>query len=191
MYNNESDEDLLTLVKGGNKKAFDAFFLRYYASLCAYAKQYVKAEDTHEAVQDVMMWVWENSENIKISQSVRSYIFGAVRYKCLNIINSNSTKKRAMNILHEEMMDIYESPDFYILQDLTEKIEDAINNLPDLYREAFIKNRFENKTYQQIATELGVSPKTIDYRIQQALKILRVSLREYLPLLSFWLFTDL
>ena len=39
-------------------------------------------------------------------------------------------------------------------------------------------------TYNEIAFKLGVSPKTIDYKIQQALKILRHELKEYLPLLA-------
>ena len=54
--------------------------------------------------------------------------------------------------------------------------------LPNV-REAFELNRFQNLTYNEIAERLGVSPKTIDYRIQQALKQLRIDLKEYLPLL--------
>ena len=35
----------------------------------------------------------------------------------------------------------------------------------------------------EIAEKLNVSSKTVDYRIQQALKLLRVELKDYLPLL--------
>ena len=45
-------------------------------------------------------------------------------------------------------------------------------------------NRFENRTYKEIAEELGISAKTVDYRIQQSLKILRVKLKDYLPLVA-------
>jgi len=38
-------------------------------------------------------------------------------------------------------------------------------------------------TYGEIATCLEVSSKTVDYRIQQALKLLRVELKDYLPIL--------
>ena len=44
-------------------------------------------------------------------------------------------------------------------------------------------NRFQNMTYHEIAEKLNVSSKTVDYRIQQALKLLRVELKDYLPLL--------
>lgn len=44
-------------------------------------------------------------------------------------------------------------------------------------------NRFDNLTYNEIAERTGVSPKTVAYRISQALKILRVELKDYMPLL--------
>ena len=74
-----------------------------------------------------------------------------------------------------------------MVDELTEKIEDAIQALPETYREAFVKNRFEQKTYHEIARELNVSAKTVDYRISQALKQLRVALRDYLPILGLML----
>lgn len=44
-------------------------------------------------------------------------------------------------------------------------------------------HRFQGKSYKDIADILNVSPKTVDYRIQQALKLLRKDLQEYLPFL--------
>ena len=56
----------------------------------------------------------------------------------------------------------------------------------DEYRKAFEMNRFEEMTYNEIAERSGVSPKSIAYRISQALKILRTKLKDYIPLLV-WL----
>lgn len=83
------------------------------------------------------------------------------------------------------MNDSFEDPDFYVVQELTRIIEVAILNLPTNYREAFELNRFQHLTYNEIAQKLNISPKTVDYRIQQALKILRVELKDYLPTLLF------
>lgn len=43
-------------------------------------------------------------------------------------------------------------------------------------------------SYKEIAVQLNISPKTVDYRIQQALKQLRIELKDYLPLI-YLLFT--
>lgn len=43
-------------------------------------------------------------------------------------------------------------------------------------------HRFRDMSYKEIAARLNISPKTIDYRIQKALKLLRAELKDYLPL---------
>lgn len=69
------------------------------------------------------------------------------------------------------------------MKELMKLTEEAIERLPPQYREAFVLHRFEGKSYKEIADFLCVSPKTVDYRIQQALKLLRIRLKDYLPLL--------
>ena len=119
--------------------------------------------------------------------SLRSYLFKSVKNKCLALIDKNYTKKRfCEHVLATEMQGTFEDPDFYIIDELTQKIEKAILNLPESYRIAFEMHRFQNKTYQEIAEELNISSKTVDYRIQQALKQLRKELKDYLPLLLFF-----
>lgn len=188
---NIEDNQLFQAIKGGDRKAFDVLFLRYYPMLCAYAKQFVDLEDGKEIVQDVMVWFWENKEMQTFDISLKNYLFKSVRNRCLTLINRNEIKIR----VHEKIQDRYmkqlhEDPDFYIVDELAGKIEAAISCLPESYKEAFKLNRFQNMTYHEIAQKLGVSPKTVDYKIQQALKILRHELKEYLPLLTY-LFTPI
>ena len=181
---NIEDNQLFQAVKEGDKKAFDTLFLRYYPMLCAYAKQFVDLEDGKEIVQDVMVWFWENKEMQTFDTSLKNYLFKSVRNRCLTLTNRNEIKKRIQKKIQVHMEQLYEDPDFYIVEELAGKIETAIMRLPESYREAFELNRFQNMTYNEIAFKLGVSPKTIDYKIQQALKILRHELKEYLPLLA-------
>ena len=181
---NIEDNQLFQAVKEGDKKAFDTLFLRYYPMLCAYAKQFVDLEDGKEIVQDVMVWFWENKEMQTFDTSLKNYLFKSVRNRCLTLTNRNEIKQRIQKKLQVHMEQLYEDPDFYIVEELAGKIETAIMRLPESYREAFELNRFQNMTYNEIAFKLGVSPKTIDYKIQQALKIMRHELKEYLPLLA-------
>ena len=181
--NNITDEVLFEKIQAGDVKAFDILFMRYYPLLCAYAKQFVDFDDGQEIVQDVMVWFWENSSMQVIESSPKNYLFRAVKNRCLTLINRNELKQRVVSSMYENHQSQYEDPDFYIVEELTRNIENALSRLPETYREAFEMNRFQSMTYNEIAEKLNVSSKTVDYRIQQALKLLRVELKDYLPLL--------
>ena len=181
--NNITDEVLFEKIQAGDVKAFDILFMRYYPLLCAYAKQFVDFDDGQEIVQDVMVWFWENSSMQVIESSPKNYLFRAVKNRCLTLINRNELKQRVVSSMYENQQSQYEDPDFYIVEELTRNIENALSRLPETYREAFEMNRFQSMTYNEIAEKLNVSSKTVDYRIQQALKLLRVELKDYLPLL--------
>ena len=192
MHNNTShttsDEILFHQIQQGNEDAFEALFLRHYPALCAYARLLVEPGDGQEIVTDLMVWLWENKEMQAFETSLKSYLFKAVKNRCLTHINRNEDKQRIEKMIFDNLQSQYDDPDFYVMQELTEKIEEALARLPENIREAFELNRFQNLTYNEIAERLGVSPKTIDYRIQQALKQLRIDLKDYLPvLLSFLL----
>ena len=187
LANRVADEVLFEQIHQGSEKAFDILFLRYYPSLCAYAKQFVEYDDGEEIVQDVMVWFWENREMQLFEVSPKSYLFKAVKNRCFTLISRNEIKQRIVDSLYNNPQSQYEDPDFYVVDELSKKIEEALLRLPDSYREAFEMNRFQNLTYSEIANQLGVSSKTVDYRIQQALKLLRVELKEYLPLLLLFL----
>lgn len=183
MNRNADDERLFESLQRGDKKAFNTFFLRYYPILCAYATQYVGMNDAEEIIQDMMVGIWEKRKEITVDTSLNGYLFRAVRNKCFNHIEKLRVHEQVHFIIAGSMQMQFEDPDFYVVEELTQKIEEALGRLPETYRQAFVLNRIDGKTYNEIANELGISSKTVDYRIQQALKSLRVELRDYLPLI--------
>ena len=185
----QSDNDfLLSAVQRGDQKAFDTLFRRYYPMLCAYGHRFVELEDAEEIVEDSLLWIWENRETLVIESSLNSYIFKMVYRRALNKLAHIDATQRADTRFYEEMQEMLQDTDYYQIEELAKRIEDAVAALPESYREAFVMHRFRDMSYKEIAETLGVSPKTIDYRIQQALKQLRVDLKDYLPLLLPLLF---
>ena len=185
----QSDNDfLLSAVQRGDQKAFDTLFQRYYPMLCAYGHRFVELEDAEEIVEDSLLWIWENRETLVIESSLNSYLFKMVYRRALNKLAHIYATQRADTRFYEEMQEMLQDTDYYQIEELAKRIEDAVAALPESYREAFVMHRFRDMSYKEIAETLGVSPKTIDYRIQQALKQLRVDLKDYLPLLLPLLF---
>ena len=179
---------LLSAIQQGDQKAFDALFRRYYPMLCAYGHRFVELEDAEEIVEDSLLWIWENRETLVIESSLNSYLFKMVYRRALNKLAHIDATQRADTRFYEEMQEMLQDTDYYQIEELAKRIEDAVAALPESYREAFVMHRFRDMSYKEIAETLGVSPKTIDYRIQQALKQLRMDLKDYLPLLLPLLF---
>ncbi len=177
------NEQTLHLLKAGDESAFDTVYKQYYRGLCAFASQYVAETEIEEIVQETMMWLWENRTSLIPELSLKSLLFMMVKNKCLNNITHNQIKQRVHEKLFAKFENQFEDPDFYIENELIALAAKAIRELPEDYRKAFEMNRFDNLTYNEIAERTGVSPKTVAYRISQALKILRVELKDYMPLL--------
>ena len=58
-----------------------------------------------------------------------------------------------------------------------------------LYILCFLHNH--RMTHKEIAEKLNVSPQTVNYRIGQALKLLRIALKDYLPLFILYFGLDI
>ena len=180
-----NDDQILNLLQNSDKNAYKQLFLKYYSPLCEYASQYISDEDSEELVQDLMLFIWETRKSLIIGTSLKSYLFISTKHRCLNAIKKNLYHERIHNKIYDKLKDQFEDPDYYFVNDLTSNIKKAIQELPENYRETFALSRFGELTHNQIANKLGVSVKTVEYRISQSLKILRVKLKDYLPLLSF------
>lgn len=165
---------------GGDMKAYEGIFLKYYPNLCAYARQFVSEGNAENIVQDLMLWIWENRRMLSRDMNLSAYLFRAVRNRCIVSINHQDMQRRVFGSLREEIVAQIENYDFPVIEEMKSDIDKAIEELPETYREAFVMSRFHKKTYTDIAEKLNVSAKTVDYRIQQSLKILRDRLKKFL-----------
>lgn len=179
---NTQEEKLLTALRESDRKAFETLFHKYYPMLCAYCHKFVSLEDSEEIVQDCLLWLWENRKQLPVEKSLSHYLFTSVYHKALNKIASQEAKNKANTIFFEQMQEMLQDARYYQEDELKETIRQAIRRLPDSYRQAFVMHRFQEMTYKEIAEELGVSSKTVDYRIQQSLKLLREDLKKNLHL---------
>ena len=75
--------------------------------------------------------------------------------------------------------------------DLRDKIQTAIDTLPDPLRIVFVLHRFEEHTYGDIAEVLDISVKTVEGRMSRALRLLREQLRSLLSITFFLFFHKL
>ncbi|WP_279120640.1 RNA polymerase sigma-70 factor [Bacteroides acidifaciens] len=185
----DEDKVLWYSISRGDKKAFNDLFMKYYTLLYGYSRCYVSAEDAEEVLQEMMVWLWENRKTfvLNTTSSLRSYLFTSVKHRCLNVLRRQEKERDEVSTWFGQEQDaFYEFIDLSAIRELKILIQEAIAELPSSYREVFIMHRFHNKTRPEIAKMLNVSVKTVDYRIQHSLKILRVKLKDYLFILAIY-----
>ena len=170
-----------------DEQAFKELFLEFYPALCVFAMRYITHEETaRDIVQDVFFKIWKNRKIIDISASFRNFLITSVRNNCTDYLRKQEVENRYME--NNTWSAIHTSPEeVYTLKELETSIGEALEKLPPNVREAFEMSRFKGMTYVAIADKMAVSPKTIEAYISQALKTLRIELRDYLSFLLLFL----
>lgn len=151
-----------------------------------------------EVVGDVIFYLWEHRAEIDIVCSLRAYLLRAARNRCLNELNSlrSRIECRLSSLAQPESMELLEAlfveekhPLGVLLeQELETKLADCIEELAPECWAVFKKSRMEQKKYEEIAGELGISVNTVKYHMKNALTILHAKLGEYLRLLICFFF---
>jgi RNA polymerase sigma factor (sigma-70 family) len=132
-------------------------------------KDFERAED---AAQNAFVILWENCKTLKPEQA-KSFLFTTAIRLTLNGIKHNKVVQN-FEIYSKPNTINQQSPDFLLEEiELKNNLEKAINELPEKQRVVFLMNRFENQSYTEIASVLGLSVKAVEKRMHLALLKLR------------------
>jgi len=180
---NRNDEEIFIFGRmvEEDAEAFRFFFEKYYTDLCNFINLYlndsVAAEDV---VQDVYVVLWKKKKEIHIETSVKSYLLKASRNKSLNYLRDEKVRLNILARLGKEAEASSENfEDALENSQLETIIEKAVKSLPEKCREIYLLSRDQKLTYKEIADKLGISIKTVENQMGNALKKLRELLMPY------------
>jgi len=182
-----AEKDLIVRLKNGDKTAFELLFHFYYSGLVVYTSQFTAdRNDAEEIVQDFFVRFWQRHQQIIPSDSFKNYFFLSVKNSSLNYLKHKKIEARYLQELSDlsNQHPVYD-PDLYLVTELQERIKNSINLLPDKCREIFMMSRVQGMKNDEIAKDLNLSKRTIETQISNALKVLRVELKDYIGLLIF------
>jgi RNA polymerase sigma-70 factor (ECF subfamily) len=169
--------------------AFEQMFKTHFKALHAYANVTLRDEEqAEEIVQGVFIKLWEKRELLHIDTSVKAYLYRSVHNECLNHIKRNKVKARyEEHAINSGSNHTESAAKLLELKELEGRIQEALAELPQQCRIIFQMSRFEELKYKEIAEQLNLSVKTVENQMGKALKLMRVKLRDFLPLFLFWL----
>jgi len=127
-------------------------------------------EKSNDAVQEAFVKLWENCAKVS-PEKAKSYLYTVANNLYLNVIKAEKVRRKYAD---KSLKSTNETPEFLLEEsEFKEKLENAINSLPENQRITFLLNRIDGKKYAEIAEMEGVSVKAIEKRMHLALKTLR------------------
>lgn len=169
----------------GDEAAFKALFTEHYKGMYSYACIILKDEvEAEEIVQNVFVRLWEKQNSLHIETSLKAYLYRIVYNDCMNRIKHKAVvlkfQKEKMYAMKNEQSN---AEDRVASAQLKEQLSNALRELPEQCRTIFQLSRFEELKYREIAAELRISEKTVENQMGKALKLLRMKLVDFLPLI--------
>ncbi len=167
--------------------SFDDLFRHYAKGLMVYAMEYLGSHhEAEDVVHDVFVSFWERIGAVS-NDNVKAYLFRATRNRCLDHL---AHRKVQSDYSRRMMAEDWEFDfDGFVESELEQLIASAVAKLPPQRQKILTMSRFEGKSAGDIASELGISPRTVEKHIEMAVKNLRVELRNIVPaMLLYYIF---
>ena len=180
-----------------NLKTFNHIVNEYQANFILFANSYLHDNmEAEDIVMESFMYYWLNRERLPKDTNIPAYILTTVKHKCIDKLRQQRIKLEVSGI-HEELH-IWElnsrintlenfDPHEIFIKEIECLIKETLNKLPYRTQQIFLMSRFENKSYNEIAVEFGITTKGVEFHIAKVIKILRKKLKDYLPLYGLYL----
>jgi RNA polymerase sigma-70 factor (family 1) len=169
------DSDLIARLQADGRDAFQEIYKRYWKDLYAVAARKVRSDIAEEIVQDVFVNLWKNRE--RPIENLKYYLFSAVKYGILNHIKAETVSERYLDFVKIQPQSVDTTAEQNLhLADLNRQIEVVLASLPNKTQTVFSMSRFDYLPVKEIAAQLSLSDKAVEYHLTQALKALRIAL---------------
>jgi RNA polymerase sigma-70 factor (ECF subfamily) len=160
MSNVCEDQVFSSIFKAHSKTVFNYIYYKFG-----------NEEKANDAVQEAFVKLWENCAKVS-PEKAKSFVYTVANNLYLNVIKAEKVKLKYANSVDDQSSNL--SPEFLMEeQEYKEKLDNALNALPENQRTTFLLNRIDGKKYAEIAEMEGVSVKAIEKRMHLALKSLR------------------
>ena len=132
-------------------------------------------EQAEDVMQEAFIKLWHHCKKV-LFEKAKGFLCTVANNLFLNQVAHKKVRLEYAKIPRSNKN--VESPDFVMEEkEFMDKLQKALAALPDGQREVFLLNRIDKKTYNEIAEMLGISVKAVEKRMHNALKKLRIIIK--------------
>ena len=188
----DPDAALMLRVKQGDREAFTELVEKYKQPVMNLAYRTLRdATEAEDLAQHVFLQVYKSAHRYEITAKFSTWLFTIARNLSLNEIRRRSRHPADSLDQHlgqeedqpaRQFQDVkaFAAPEAVLQQELQEKIDEALADLPETQRTAIQLCRQEELSYEDIAEVLGCSLSATKSIIHRAREVLKQRLKPYL-----------
>lgn len=173
----------------GVTQNFNQLYKEYHNRSFLFARSLVHVNEIAEDItSEALIVLWER---IKIDTvlSPKSFLFRVIKNKALDYLKHQKVRRRIV-----ESLDDWDGKELQLRIDSLEKMDEdiifskeikeivlrSLDSLPERTREVFVLSREHQQSGKEIAEQLGITVKGVEYHMTKTLKTLSFSLKDYL-----------
>jgi len=182
-----ADDQLVKQAKQGDVDAFTELVRRFqekiYHTILSLTRN---QQDANDLAQETFMHAYKSLRNFKQRSSFYTWIYRIAVNLTLNFLKRRRRDEKRKVHIEDYSLDVKSSastlsPERHSMKnELSEKLKEAIDSLPLIYRTSFVLVVFQGMTHTQAAKVLRCSENTVSWRMHKARKMIQQILRPYL-----------
>jgi RNA polymerase sigma-70 factor (ECF subfamily) len=188
----DDDAALMLRVQGGDLPAFEAIVEKYRLPVFNFVHRTLRdAEEAEDIAQQVFLQAWKAAGRYRVASRFSTWLFTIARNLCLNELRRRGRHRtdsldapiEAGGAPREREIEDCRSlgvTGTVLLEELGEKIEEALADLPESQRSAILLLREKEMAYEDIAVVLGVSVSAVKSLIHRGRETLKHRIKGYL-----------
>lgn len=176
--------------KNDDQTAFKQVFECYHHPLIRYINGLTQSvKDTEEIVQEGFVLLYLHKHKIERVEDIYPYLFTIVKRLTISHFRRKVTSSKYLTELKVHWNEMENTTSDRIAEkEILEALQQSIDELPERQKQVYTMNKLEDKSYQEIADDLGLSRNTVKNQIIAATKVIRLKLSKYHLLIFFTFF---
>jgi RNA polymerase sigma factor (sigma-70 family) len=159
---------LLESARGGDREAILSLLALAQPDIRRYARKSCRLSmDADEAVQETLLLVYRRVGTLRALTSFSGWLLAIVRRECLRLARLSFGRVDIDTIAEQDRF--AQAP----IQELSLDVSQAIQSLPDSYREVVLLRDIEELTIDGISARLSLSREAVKARLHRARKLMR------------------
>ncbi len=172
-----------TLDRSENFKYwFESIYKTDLERLYRYAFSITKSKPLAEdVVSEIFTTVWNSKPQTKSIDELKAYLYASVKHQAIKMISRNENRiSQLSQTLTLNLVESVNPEKLLIGKELSAIINEVIDNLPPHTQLVYKMVMNSHCSYQEISEELGISKRTVEKHMTNALHKLRMELNRHL-----------